>query len=55
MGRKKQEITKETRMQLRIEKELKNNYILTCKRNKLIYSERIRKFIINDLKEIEND
>lgn len=54
MGRKKQEITKETRMQFRIEKELKKNYLLVCKKNKIVYSKRIRDFIENDLKKMEN-
>ncbi len=54
MGRKKQEITKETRMQFRIEKELKNKYISTCKKNNIVYSERIRDFIQNDLEKMKN-
>ena len=54
MGRKKQKITKETRMQFRIEKDLKVKYISICKKNKIIYSDRMRDFIESDLKIIEN-
>lgn len=55
MGRLKQEITKETRMQFRIEKELKNKYISICKKNKIIYSEQIRDFIIKYLEKLANE
>lgn len=55
MGRKKQEITKETKIQFRIEKELKDRYVSTCKKNKMIFSKRIRDFIESDLKIIENE
>ena len=55
MARPKQEITKETKMQFRIEKELKKQYISICKKNKIVYSKRIRAFIENDLKEMKNE
>lgn len=54
MSRPKQEITKETKIQFRIEKELKNKYVSACKKNKMVFSKRIRDFIENDLKKIEN-
>ncbi len=54
MSRPKQEITKETKIQFRIEKELKEKYISICKKNKIIFSKRIRDFIENDLKKMEN-
>lgn len=54
MGRHKKEISKVTRMQFRVEKTLKEDYILSCKKRNIIYSERLREFIINDLKKIQN-
>ena len=45
---------KEARLEIRLEKELKKNYVLTCKKNKIAYSNRIRDFIEKDLKELKN-
>ena len=53
MARPKQNITKETRMQFRIEDGLKKKYIAACKKNKIIYSKRIRDFIEKDLESIK--
>src|SRR3972149_3361616 len=53
MARPKQEITKETKIQFRIEKELKSRYVSACKKNKIIFSKRIRDFILNDLKKMQ--
>lgn len=50
MSRKKQEITKNVEMRVRIEPELKKQYILFCKQNQYVVSKRIREFIENDLK-----
>ena len=55
MARPKQEITKETKIQFRIENELKSRYVSACKKNKIIFSKRIRDFILNDLKTMENE
>lgn len=47
--------SKKARIEIRIENELKNNYISICKKNKIIYSKRIRDFIKKDLEKLKNE
>jgi len=48
-------ITKEARLEIRLEKELKKHYVSTCKKNKTSYSKRIRDFIEKDLEMLKNE
>lgn len=40
---------KETRMQFRIESKIKKDYISFCKKQKIMYSKRVRQLIIDDM------
>lgn len=44
---------KKARLEIRLEKCLKEQYISTCKKNKIAYSKRIRDFIEKDLKKMK--
>ena len=50
MGRPKLEITKNKCFLVRIEPVLKNEYVKFCKKNKFTISDRIRQFILNELR-----
>ena len=51
MSRKKQEITKNVEIRVRVEPNLKKQYFSFCKEKKYVLSKRIRYLILNDLKE----
>lgn len=53
-GRPKLEIKKNDRLYIRIEPDIKKEYLDICKQNKLIYSKRMRSFILKDLKKLKN-
>lgn len=48
-GRPKQEITKDVELRVRIESEIKNQYVKFCKSKKYVLSKRIRQVVINDM------
>ncbi len=43
------------RLEIRLSKELKKQYISTCKKNKIAYAKRIRAFIEKDLEKMKNE
>ena len=51
MSRPKQEITKDKRIELRLETSFKNEYAKFCKKNKFAMAKRIRDLMIDDLRE----
>ena len=49
-GRPKLEITKNDKIEIRLESDLKNKYFAFCKKNKINASEHLRMFILEKIK-----
>ena len=50
MGRHKKEITMSVYVRFRVEPSLRKEYLQHCKKNKINPSQKLREFIINEIK-----